>query len=583
MANRKVVLRLSGCLVLFLCLLGLHMDVMSMSSAPAADESGRPDLVMIDVIAAQGPLELPAVQFLHDKHTAALEERGKDCSSCHKKDEEKGLMSLRFMRLEDGTAAQLKELYHNGCIGCHTQDKAAGEKKIGPQSGECRKCHVKTPTYELVRVSSGMDNTLHYRHWGSKGIPLDQGQETNCGACHHEYDKEKKELVYIKFQEEGCTTCHTDTLAPEGDVKTVRVDAFHQQCVTCHLNSREAKAEKFGPVDCAGCHGVAKSAEVVARNQTVLQELGGVLPRLPRKQPDAALLTAPVPLPGEKERPSTLPVAFNHKLHETQTASCADCHHNSMKPCGECHTLLGKEEGGFVSLEQAMHQTDSSRSCVGCHAVKQQDPSCAGCHAAMPASRVPAASSCAVCHVSPQPAAAPVAVQQPEVGADGLLPVPTQPVQAAEKFELPADKEARQALAARMVAERPTKPVLVAVDDIPEKVTIGVLAKDYKPSEMPHRQIVLKMMENMKDDSLATVFHATPLSMCSGCHHNSPQSKNPPACQSCHGEPFQEGRSGRPGLLAAYHGQCMDCHKEMRLEKPAATDCTACHQTKDNG
>ena len=35
-----------------------------------------------------------------------------------------------------------------------------------------------------------------------------------------------------------------------------------------------------------------------------------------------------------------------------------------------------------------------------------------------------------------------------------------------------------------------------------------------------------------------------------------------------------------PGLKAAYHQQCMGCHREMGLEKPAATECAACHQEK---
>ena len=48
------------------------------------------------------------------------------------------------------------------------------------------------------------------------------------------------------------------------------------------------------------------------------------------------------------------------------------------------------------------------------------------------------------------------------------------------------------------------------------------------------------------------------------------------------GERDAGDEGGRPGLKAAYHGQCMTCHKEMKLEKPASTNCVACHEKKTN-
>jgi hypothetical protein len=75
--------------------------------------------------------------------------------------------------------------------------------------------------------------------------------------------------------------------------------------------------------------------------------------------------------------------------------------------------------------------------------------------------------------------------------------------------------------------------------------------------------------------------------MCQGCHHNSPASKNPPSCASCHAKPFDPATPDRPGLKAAYHGQCMSCHKAMGMtelkkggETSSATSCVVCHDEK---
>ena len=46
---------------------------------------------------------------------------------------------------------------------------------------------------------------------------------------------------------------------------------------------------------------------------------------------------------------------------------------------------------------------------------------------------------------------------------------------------------------------------------------------------------------------------------------------------------FLEGigeQPNRPGLKAAYHGQCRGCHKAMDLKKPLSTDCVGCHKEK---
>lgn len=599
MAHRKILVGMTCFLVVLAAMLGLAMDVMSISDASATVEKARPGLVLVDAIAEKQQLEMPAAVFLHDRHTQALEEKGKDCAACHKEvttSQGQKALAFSFERTEEESksmsAEELKELYHSKCISCHAEDKAARAEKFGPQAGECRTCHVESPEYTAARKPVAMGNALHYRHWGSENIPKDKGLDTNCGACHHEYDKAEKKLVYVQYQEESCSYCHTEdpaespAVAPEEGMKLDTMDAFHAQCVNCHRDLQKVGVEKTGPVDCAGCHGAVAQDEVRDENKAMIEKLDGTLPRLPRKQPDAALLLptvdAKAPAVAQESKAGVMPVAFDHKAHEQSVESCATCHHKSVQACSTCHTLGGKEEGGFVTIEQAMHQVDSDKSCIGCHAEQKAKPECAACHATMKVTPQPAADSCSSCHIEPQAPAEQPAATTDEEGASEEAPAMT-----LEKpllpLPLPESKEARQALAQKIVDMRSDEQKLIDVKDIPEKVVIGSLADQYKPSEMPHRQIVLKLAENIKNDSLAGAFHATSTTLCQGCHHNSPASATPPSCKSCHSKPFEEGRLGRPGLKAAYHGQCMDCHTALGLEKPANTDCTACHAKSDNG
>jgi DnaJ-class molecular chaperone len=97
---------------------------------------------------------------------------------------------------------------------------------------------------------------------------------------------------------------------------------------------------------------------------------------------------------------------------------------------------------------------------------------------------------------------------------------------------------------------------------------------------MNHRAHVQSLLKGMKGNTLAEYFHRDPGTICQGCHHNSPPAKQPPGCITCHGKQFAAKESNRPALQAAFHGQCMSCHKDMGLAKPAATACIECHQEK---
>ena len=63
-------------------------------------------------------------------------------------------------------------------------------------------------------------------------------------------------------------------------------------------------------------------------------------------------------------------------------------------------------------------------------------------------------------------------------------------------------------LAKKLLAGKRDATTTIATNDIPETVKIGSLSKDYEPSVLPHRKIVLAMLEGMKDSKLAGAFHA---------------------------------------------------------------------------
>ncbi|WP_461209309.1 sulfate respiration complex hexadecaheme cytochrome HmcA [Desulfocurvus sp. DL9XJH121] len=513
------------------------IEAMGGAKQPAAGEP-RADHIVIDSLSAYGKLEEKAVGFSHDRHTKALQEQGKDCSTCH--ETEKDRLSTRFKGIKDQGKAAVKEIYHAGCIGCH-RDTAAAGKDSGPTDVSCRSCHDgggEPSSWRAIRLGK----SLHYRHIASGLIPKN-GQEDNCAACHHKYDEAAKKIVPAKGEEESCGYCHTDK--PQGDVKDLRT-ASHTACVSCHVNIA-AQGAKAGPATCEGCHTEAAQAKF---------EVVKDVPRLKRGQPDAAFLAVADAKALDRESKAMMrPVAFDHKLHEQAVENCSDCHHKAMKSCAqECHTQDGAEKGGFVTLEQAMHAPDAPQSCVGCHARRTAAKDCAGCHTQMP--KAPEAKeSCAVCHT------------------DGGTPVDTTMLKTMSKDD-------KSAMAAAMLQAEKAAPGLPALDEIPEKVAIADLADRYEPAEFPHRKIVESMYAKVKTSKLASAFHTSKATFCQGCHHNSPASATPPRCASCHGRTRDAAAGDRPGLKAAYHQQCIGCHTAMGLEKPAATACADCHKER---
>ncbi len=487
-----------------------------------SDTPERSDVINIDAMTIFGRLERPTVEFLHDRHTQAVEKMGKDCLACHSKDEASSHLSIRYISFEGMGKKAVMDTYHAGCITCHKEQVAAGET-TGPVV--CAGCHAKTKKTISNRQPFGMDNSLHFRH-----IRKTKG---GCRTCHHVYDAESKKLVYKRREESSCRYCHPDRA--EENRMTMR-EASHTAYIGCH-RSLTIQNKPSGPLECAACHD--------ADHQAVIEKLARV-PRMKTRQPDSVF----VKRDGEKnvdvEGGYMNPVPFDHKAHETYNDSCRDCHHANLTGCVDCHSIPGGKEGSEVNLEQAMHG-----SCIGCHEQKQTSEACAGCHGFLTKLRQMPEAFCSTCHM------APLYEDTPSEG------------------DQKADVSAYKMLAARTPANG-----TYAAADVPEEVTIKSLSKAYEPVVLPHGKIVSALENGIENNKLATYFHTEQGTLCQGCHHNSPMTKTPPRCVSCHGEPFQESTLSRPGLMVAYHQQCMGCHDRMGIEKPASRDCVGCHKEK---
>ena len=507
---------------------------------PGAD-TRRTDIVMIDLPPIPGGEQMPAVGFLHDRHTEALKGKN-DCTACHM--QEKGAFVFKFKRTKDGDTETDMATYHDNCISCHKEITDSGGF-AGPLSGDCRSCHTSRQKIISSRKPVRFDKSLHFRHESSKLIQSDgRADNANCGACHHKFDRNIQQTVYKSGEEETCRYCHKSEKSREA--RSLQ-NAFHSDCINCHQQIA-GQSEKGGPVNCTGCHDQSRQQKI---------EVVRDVPRLERNQPDTVLLAGwmTASASGDAELNKHInPVAFNHRVHEAKADDCRSCHHASLERCGECHTEKGSEKGGYVRLEQAMHDTKSEKSCTGCHRQAQRASNCAGCHAQVPEKSF-SQLTCRQCHM---------------VEMDALV-------------SLPMSKEAKAQLARKTLNAVSISSVMISDERIPENVTIKGMVDKYEPAQFPHRRIIKKLASMMKEDGMANFFHGKEeTTLCAGCHHNSPASEGPPKCASCHGGTFafKADEDDRPGLKGAYHGQCITCHQKMKIEKPAATDCIGCHKKR---
>jgi len=443
-----------------------------------------------------GATERPLADFDHVLHMKDIGEKG--CRECHTADND-GYLNLKvYVPAKGDTVETMADKYHENCIGCH-EKRDEGPKK------ECGECHVEDGNERYVNLtfySKELDLREHQLHVAA--------MNNNCGVCHHKYDEATKKLVSVEAEEAtSCRDCHR---MEDTDTGISLRTAAHMKCVSCHLNL-SGSGKKAGPVDCTGCH-----SELDTRPAVI--DMGDV-PRLLAGQNDMPFILV--------ENNSLKGVPFNHIGHEKIAKNCRTCHHESLNPCRECHTLKGGSKSDNVTLAQAYHNADSDHSCVGCHEQRKSRGQCSACHEAMP--QGPTESSCVTCHSGK---AGTKLDKYPFASAKALIP-----------------------------------------DDLPETISIDTIQKTMKPVEFPHMVVIHKMNEVLGKDKLADTFHADRRLLCAGCHHNSPVGKRPPPCSSCHGAQENRGDINMPNLMGALHRNCLECHKKMKVTNYIS--CNSCH------
>jgi len=445
--------------------------------------------------------------------------RKEGCKTCHPAASDSDLVFAFPFRADAKEKSSLRDAYHRKCIGCHSRMIKEGGK-TGPV--RCGDCHHRERAYLAIgQPACEFDYFYHEKHVRSL--------KKRCILCHHSYNEE---LVYEEGTEQSCCYCH-DEQKKRGLLLSVETEltlkkglsirkVSHSRCVNCHLDF-SGKGEKAGPVECSKCH--------TGKYKTV-SELANI-PRPERDQPKKSFI--------EIEDAQMKGIPFDHVFHEKNVKTCKACHHETLNKCKECHGMKGSPKGRWINVAGAYHDVFSSVSCYGCHNIKKSEQNCAGCHHHLPdmdlQAKGPKKEICKVCHS----------------GKKGdVLP--------------------KNPLAITMNAQ-----------EIPEKVTIRILEKEYEPSTFPHRKIIGKMIEISNDSKMAASFHRDIQTICRGCHHQSNTeaeavTNKPPHCRNCHSLTFDQKNMNRPRLLAVYHRQCMGCHEKMKIK---ALGCTDCHKEKN--
>ncbi len=529
-------------------------------------------------------LDRAPVLFDHLKHTSALKSQLlDDCKACHatsRPAQDMGVsqvVDFGFPIKGTGEARADNPMlaYHAACVSCHEKKKQEGAK-TGPAIGLCGECHVRRPSkiaadFKMDTIFNYMTHSKHVEALSKIKDPeslnvagnviseVDDPKRSSCKLCHHIADETGKKLLYKINTENACSTCHKQK--DEKNIRSIK-NVSHSACIGCHMKLRkrakkvaptsdpkaQAKLAKFGPFECQGCHGA---------KDTLTPTKIAQLPRLMRGQKDYVNISLKDPSTGRMKV-----AVFNHKAHEKQGQFCNSCHHYSLEKCSNCHTPLAEiKKSGGVTYEMAFHKINAKLSCVGCHEEAKTSKECAGCHYS--ASREIPKTSCPMCHTGP-------------VNKDVQA-------QANTEAENTASNEANQDL----LAKRDHKITIKGdKDELPEVVEIKALQKEFQPAKFPHKKIVLKLAKISNNSSLASTFHsrAGQESICSGCHHKSDpaasQKKKVPNCVSCHSKNRATNKNlGRPGILGAYHQQCIGCHQAMD-QKPKSHECAKCHGEK---
>ena len=558
-----------------LCLVVLGCkDSSNQSDSVSEDASPAEQARFITIGHIFDKLDRPPVRFDHDKHAQTLEKEGEDCETCHDADDngdllftylpdDDGDLLFTYLTIEDQTDKDaLMNAFHDDCIGCHTERAQQGKETGFVTCGECHVVEreyrrpeyvpVMPDYYEVLRDTYHSECTACHREpskvaedagaldWKSFYITHkkteaqwpkvsfdylrhdkhDKALEGECELCHYISPQKLEE-----FNAQGKEPANRDWVWEVDEENSLTEQATaHARCINCHLKRRKAQEDKAGPIHCGECHdGEMRSIEELAE-----------VARPECEQDDMMLIQL-----EQEDDARAKAVAFDHKSHVGYSRSCQECHHKTLRPCEDCHTVQGSEEGDWITLAEAHHEVSSSFSCVGCHEAEKAKPDCAGCHQLMPGGLVSA--GCSGCHT----------------GSLDKLQTPG---------KLPAPEE-------------------LMGDDVKDEIEISRIEDAYEPAKLPHLAIARKLTDISNNSPLASYFHTDQMTVCTGCHHLGPleAKADVPPCVTCH-TARDEPDSSTPTLLGSYHQRCLGCHQQMDpTEQEMPQTCTGCHEEKAPG
>ena len=99
-----------------------------------------------------------------------------------------------------------------------------------------------------------------------------------------------------------------------------------------------------------------------------------------------------------------------------------------------------------------------------------------------------------------------------------------------------------------------------------------------QPAEKPPDVVVLKELEALYQpvpfDHRSHAKMAEMWGGCTTCHHRQPDAATRPlltqACRTCHSREEKTAEMKMPSLKAAYHRQCLNCHREWMHDNAAS-------------
>lgn len=122
--------------------------------------------------------------------------------------------------------------YASDCFDCHHG------AEIEPEPQQCANCHKDENAGDLISMRLAGHQSCGQCHEDM----FDQGL-SSCKSCHVQ-----KDMTEYKGDYAACNSCHE---AETRELVLPRMNAFHDQCMSCH---EEMGAGPYGPDSCNQCH-----------------------------------------------------------------------------------------------------------------------------------------------------------------------------------------------------------------------------------------------------------------------------------------------------------------------------------------